>query len=160
MLLSNLTASSLACSTLLSLKVSVIPDTRLSRGLYPTDSRSGSCAAPVPYPPAETQEVLALPLLVDAFVEGAQVVENDDLSKRTRKGNLNFLATVFANLSMVCYPALARLSCKRVSSRLLDVISSFHRNQSTYSNQETHSSIRLPNLCLLRSTRTRYEGVA
>lgn len=108
MLLSNLTASSLACSTLLSLKVAVIPDARLSKGVYPTDSRSGSCAAPVPYPQAEAQEVLALPLLIDAFVEGAQVVEGDDLSKRTRKATLNFLASVFANLSMVGGPAVVR----------------------------------------------------
>lgn len=106
MLLSNLTASSLACSTLLSLKVTVIPDARLSKGVYPTDSRSGSCAAPVPYPQAKTQEVLALPLLIDAFVEGAQIV--DDLSERTRKATLHFLASVFANLSMVSGPASVR----------------------------------------------------
>jgi hypothetical protein len=36
---------------------------------------------------------------LDAFVEGAQVVE--DLSKRTRKGELHFLASVFANMTAV-----------------------------------------------------------
>ncbi|KAF8993804.1 hypothetical protein BDQ17DRAFT_1367936 [Cyathus striatus] len=99
MLLSNLTASSSACSAMLKLKIPVIPDKRLSNGLFPVDSRSGSCPSPVPYPQAEAKEVLALPLLVDAFVEGAQMDEGD-LSKRTRKGSLNFLASVFANVTV------------------------------------------------------------
>ena len=101
MLLSNLTASSAACSTLLSIKVSVIPDSRLSNSLYTIYSRCGSCPAPVPYPTGETREILALPLLVDAFVQGSQVVESGDLSKRTRKAELHFLASVFANLTVV-----------------------------------------------------------
>ncbi|PPQ70659.1 hypothetical protein CVT24_000667 [Panaeolus cyanescens] len=98
MLLSNLTSSSPACSVLLSMKVSVIPDTRLANGVYTTDSRCGSCPEPVPYPKGETQEVMALPLLLDAFVQGASVHETEDLSKRTRKAELNFLANVFANM--------------------------------------------------------------
>jgi len=100
MLLSNLTASSAACSTLLSLKVSVIPDSRLSNSLYTTDSRCGSCPAPVPYPTGESREIKALPLLVDAFVQGAQIVESGDLSKRSRKAELHFLASVFANITV------------------------------------------------------------
>ncbi|KAF8801366.1 DUF383-domain-containing protein [Phlegmacium glaucopus] len=100
MLLSNLTASSTACSTLLSLKVSVIPDSRLSNSLYTTDSRCGSCPAPMPYPTGESSEVRALPLLVDAFVQGSQVVESGDLSKRSRKAELHFLASVFANMTV------------------------------------------------------------
>jgi Domain of unknown function (DUF383) len=102
MLLSNLTASSAACSTLLSIKVSVIPESRLSNSLYTTDSRCGSCPAPVPYPSGESREVQALPLLVDAFVQGSQVVESGDLSKRSRKAELHFLASVFANMTVVC----------------------------------------------------------
>jgi len=41
----------------------------------------------------------ALPLLIDAFVDGAQMAE--DLSKRTRKAELHFLASVFANMTVV-----------------------------------------------------------
>ncbi|KAF9523371.1 hypothetical protein CPB83DRAFT_862976 [Crepidotus variabilis] len=98
MLLSNLTASSPACSVLLNMKVQVIPDSRLSNSFYPVDSRSGSCPAPVPFPSAEPIEMSALPLLIDAFVEGAQLAE--DLSKRTRKAELHFLANVFANMTV------------------------------------------------------------
>ena len=108
MLLSNLTASSAACSTLLSIKVSVIPDSRLSNSLYTTDSRCGSCPAPVPYPTGESRELQALPLLIDAFVQGSQVVESGDLSKRTRKAELNFLASVFANLTVVRISSMLR----------------------------------------------------
>ncbi|TFK39500.1 hypothetical protein BDQ12DRAFT_698154 [Crucibulum laeve] len=98
MLLSNLTASSVACNHLLSMKVSAIPDERQANGLYTTESRSGSCTVPVPYPSGEAQELLALPLLIDAFVKGAQL--DEDLSKRTRKGELHFLASVFANITI------------------------------------------------------------
>ncbi|KAF8159848.1 hypothetical protein B0H34DRAFT_705061 [Crassisporium funariophilum] len=100
MLLSNLTASSPACSVLLTLKVTIIPDIRLANSLYTTESRCGSCPAPVPYPTAESREVMALPLLIDAFVQGASVYETEDLSKRTRKAELNFLASVFANMTV------------------------------------------------------------
>ena len=108
MLLSNLTASSSACSTLLSIKVSVIPDSRLSNSLYTTDSRCGSCPAPVPYPTGESREVRALPLLVDGFVQGSQVVESGDISKRSRKAELHFLASVFANLTVVRTSSILR----------------------------------------------------
>jgi hypothetical protein len=53
----------------------------------------------VPYPSGEVKEVAALPLLIDAFVEGAQLTE--DLSKRTRKAELHFLSNVFANMTTV-----------------------------------------------------------
>ncbi|KAK7466263.1 Protein hgh1 [Stygiomarasmius scandens] len=97
MLLSNLTASSAACSTILSIKVSVVT---LPNGFYATESRSGTCPAPVPYPSGQERQVLALPLLLDAFVQGAELVnESEDLSKRSRKGNLHFMASVFANLT-------------------------------------------------------------
>ncbi|THU78941.1 DUF383-domain-containing protein [Dendrothele bispora CBS 962.96] len=100
MLLSNLTASSTACSTVLSMKVTVIANEKLPNGFYASQSRSGTCAAPVSYPSGEEREVLALPLLLDAFVQGAQLVnEGEDLSKRNRKGNLHFMASVFANLT-------------------------------------------------------------
>ncbi|KIJ65194.1 hypothetical protein HYDPIDRAFT_181518 [Hydnomerulius pinastri MD-312] len=99
MLLSNVTSSSSTCAALLNLKISVIPTVPTSSlvSFYPTQSRSGTCSAPVPYPSTEPQEVLALPLLVEAFVQGATA--SDDKSQRTRKGELHFLSSVFANIS-------------------------------------------------------------
>lgn len=99
MLLSNLTASSNACAAMLSLTVNIIPDTDLPNSFYATQSRCGTSAPPSPYPSGEPRDVLALPLLLDAFVQGAQIVE--DRSKRLRKADLHFLASVFANLTGV-----------------------------------------------------------
>lgn len=101
MLLSNLTASSVACSTLATMTVSIIINPSVPNGFYTTQSRCGSCGAPVPYPSGEPIDVPALPLLIDAFVQGAQIVENGDLSQRTRKAELHFLASVFANMTTV-----------------------------------------------------------
>ena len=42
-----------------------------------------------------------MPLLVDAFVQGAVVDENQKLDERKRKGELHFLASVFANITTV-----------------------------------------------------------
>lgn len=42
-----------------------------------------------------------MPLLVDAFVQGALVDENQKLDERRRKGQLHFLASVFANITTV-----------------------------------------------------------
>ncbi|KAF5362496.1 hypothetical protein D9756_002670 [Leucocoprinus leucothites] len=84
MLLSNLTTSSAACNILLNLQITIIPDKRLPNGVYTVDSRSAS----------------SLPLLVDAFVQGATIGDIKDLEKRKRKGELHFLANVFANLTV------------------------------------------------------------
>ncbi|KAF8236647.1 cytoplasmic protein [Tricholoma matsutake] len=99
MLLSNLTSSSAACSVLLSLYCPIIPAPNLPNGFYPIQSRCGTSPTPEPYPSAELRDVLALPLLLDAFIQGAQADESGDISKRTRKGDLHFLASVFANLT-------------------------------------------------------------
>ncbi|EEB96413.1 hypothetical protein MPER_04460, partial [Moniliophthora perniciosa FA553] len=99
MLLSNLTASSNACATVLVMKVSIIVNDKLPNGFYATQSRSGSCTVPVPFPGGDEKEVLALPLLLDAFVQGARVDEIQDYSKRPRKASLHFLASVFGNLT-------------------------------------------------------------
>ena len=101
MLLSNLSAATSVCTALLSLKVPILPDDRSPMKWFPVDSRCGTCPAPVPYPSGEPKEVLALPLLIDAFVKAAPGVENQDLTKRTHKGELHFLSSVFANLSTV-----------------------------------------------------------
>ncbi|KZP30490.1 DUF383-domain-containing protein [Athelia psychrophila] len=100
MLLSNLTATSTACSALLSLKVPVILDPKSSNPVFPVQSRCETCIAPVPYPSGTETEVLALPLLIDAFVEGAAVDPEADLSTRKRKGEAHFLSSVFANLTV------------------------------------------------------------
>ncbi|ESK89808.1 dna-binding protein hgh1 [Moniliophthora roreri MCA 2997] len=99
MLLSNLTASSNACAAVLAMKVSIIVNDKLPNGFYATQSRSGSCTAPVPFPGGDEKEVLALPLLLDAFVQGARIDEIQDFSKRARKASLHFLGSVFGNLT-------------------------------------------------------------
>jgi hypothetical protein len=116
MLLSNLTASAAACSALLSLNIPLVLDSTSAVQLYPTESRCGTCAAPVPYPSGDARQVLALPLLVDAFVQGAQVDTSADPTTRKRKGELHFLSSVFANLTVVC---------TFVSQKLPALISSF-----------------------------------
>ncbi|KAI6044448.1 hypothetical protein EDC04DRAFT_2642640 [Pisolithus marmoratus] len=101
MLLSNLTASTSACSTLLTLRVPLVMLTPSASKVpyYTPQSRSGTCPAPVPYPSGEQLETLALPLLIDAFIQAASLDHSVDKSKRTRKGDLHFLSSVFANIS-------------------------------------------------------------
>lgn len=99
MLLSNLTASSSPCAALLALKVPILKTPSSPSRLFPTLSRSGTCSVPVPYPPGEPQDTPALPLLIDAFVEGALIDPSGDRASRKRKGDLHFLASVFANIS-------------------------------------------------------------
>lgn len=101
MLLSNLSATASVCVALLSLKVSLLPDPNSPIKWFPVDSRCGTCPAPVPYPSAEPKEVPALPLLIDAFVRAAPGVEIADRAKRAYRGELHFLASVFANMSTV-----------------------------------------------------------
>ena len=57
-----------------------------------------------------------MPLLVDAFVQGALVDENQNLDERKRKGQLHFMASVFANITTVGFvdqsgPKLITDSC-------------------------------------------------
>ncbi|KAG2067749.1 DUF383-domain-containing protein [Suillus decipiens] len=99
MLLSNTTASSSSCAALLALKVPILKTSSSLSPLFPTLSRSGTCSAPIPYPSGEPQDILALPLLIDAFVEGASIDPSGDRTSRKRKGDLHFLASVFANIS-------------------------------------------------------------
>lgn len=101
MVLSNITSTASIANALLTLKVSILPDPKASTGYYPTQSRSGTSAAPVPYPSGEPEDVLSLPLLVDAFVQGAAVDDEQDPDKRPRKASLHFLSSVFANISIV-----------------------------------------------------------
>lgn len=104
MILSNLTAHPAPCNTILDMKIPVVADSSIPGGFYPTNSRCAtSPTPPLPAKPA-TQEVPALPLLLDAFVQGAS--EDPDASTK-RKAPLHFLASVFANLSTVSASLLA-----------------------------------------------------
>lgn len=100
MLLSNTSTELSTCKKLAELKVPVI---RLPPGssaaFYPTLSRAGSSPPPAPYPSGTAEDVLALPLLVQAFVQGAKIDASSAVP--TRKGELHFLASVFANMSTV-----------------------------------------------------------
>jgi hypothetical protein len=84
---------------MLSLNIDIIPEPTFPNSFYPSQSRCATAVAPMPYPVGETRPVLALPLLVDAFVQGAETDDSGDASTRIRKGHLHFLASVFANLT-------------------------------------------------------------
>jgi len=99
MLLSNLTASPRPCAALLTLQIPILQTPSSAGPFYPTQSRAGSCAPPVPYPSGTEVNVPTLPLLVDAFVQGVNIDLSTPLDKRPRKSELHFLASVFANLS-------------------------------------------------------------
>lgn len=98
MLISNLSVSGTVTSAMVSMKIPIIPDRKDRDAFYPVLSRSGT--SPLP-PPGDSQDVLAMPLLVDAFVQSALVDENQKLDERKRKGELHFLASVFANITTV-----------------------------------------------------------
>ncbi|EJD07430.1 DUF383-domain-containing protein [Fomitiporia mediterranea MF3/22] len=86
------------CSTLLSLKIPVIPLPIGSPPYYPTQSRSGTSPSPSPYPSGDSKDVQALPLLVQAFSQSG--TSSAPTEQRIRKADLHFLSSVFANLSM------------------------------------------------------------
>ena len=98
MLLSNLSASASVTSALISMKIPIIPDRKDPELFYPVQSRSGT--SPLP-PPGDHQDVPAMPLLVDAFVQGALVDESQKHHEGRRKGELHFLAGLFANITAV-----------------------------------------------------------
>ena len=104
------------------MKVAILPDPASPVGYFPTQSRSGTCPAPVPYPPGDPHEVPALPLLVDAFIQGATIDEEENPDKRLRKGSLHFLASVFGNISAVG-------SCCAVRSLPLNVLRKLGANR-------------------------------
>ena len=93
MILSNITAYTTTCAELLKLEVDVAPIDD-NGGYYPPQSRSVTAPPPSPYPSASSKSVAALPLLVDAF--STSITEGSK-----RKGQLHFLGSVFANLSIV-----------------------------------------------------------
>ena len=109
MLLSNLTTSPGSCTALLALHIPLLQTPTSAGPFYPTQSRAGSCAPPVPYPKGTEVNMRALPLLVDAFAQGANIDPSISLDKRPRKSDLHFLASVFANLSTVSMQVAVRL---------------------------------------------------
>ena len=98
MLLSNLSANSSVCTTLLELKIPITASPSIPGFYYPPESRSPTSPAPIMPPDAKTIDALALPLLVEAFVQGAS---KTGTSASSRKANLHFLASVFANITIV-----------------------------------------------------------
>jgi hypothetical protein len=109
MLLSNLTTSLGSCTALLACQIPILHTPSSAGPFYPTQSRAGSCAPPVPYPTGTEVNTRALPLLVNAFVQGANIDLGIPLDKRPRKSELHFLASVFANLSTVSVQVAIRL---------------------------------------------------
>ncbi|KAH9857266.1 DUF383-domain-containing protein [Lenzites betulinus] len=101
MLLSNLSATPSVCTALLSMSIPLLPDPNSPTKWFPVYSRCGTCPAPVPYPSEEPREVLALPLLIDAFVKAVPGDVNPEISKRKREGELHFLSSVFANITTI-----------------------------------------------------------
>lgn len=97
MVLSNLSAFPAPSAALITLDIPLIHDAVLKPPYYAPYSRSGTSIAPDTLASLETINAKALPLLIDAFVDAAKV----EGTERQRKGELNFLASVFANLSAV-----------------------------------------------------------
>jgi len=117
MILSNITAYTTPCLELLKLEVEITPID--DKGTYyPPQSRSVTAPPPSPYPSASSRTVSALPLLVDAFATA-------EAEGRKRKGQLHFLASVFANLSTVGpsnRPLLSSLTRKNTDTRRTEVL--------------------------------------
>ncbi|KAF9518969.1 hypothetical protein BS47DRAFT_1325043 [Hydnum rufescens UP504] len=109
MLLSNVTAFPLPANNLLSLEIPLFLLASSSIPYYPPSSRCTTSPYPEPYPEGAPTRVRALRVLVDAFVSAPEfppltVVEGRPPKPdagRHRKGELHFLANVFANMSVI-----------------------------------------------------------
>ncbi|KAL5633166.1 hypothetical protein ACGC1H_003605 [Rhizoctonia solani] len=108
MVLSNMTVNPNIIQTLLSLKIQLEND-------HPVASRASTAPTPTSTGPTQTREESAILLLVDAFV-GAATVPGESKEKRKRKGDLHFLASVFANITVVPAGRLALLSLRSETS--------------------------------------------
>jgi hypothetical protein len=96
MLLSNITAHAGAAASLTKLEVDIV-QLDSEDGIYAVQSRCATSPPPVKYPTGSPTKFRALSLLVDAFAGSATLsTETSD-----RKGQLHFLASVFANISTV-----------------------------------------------------------
>lgn len=110
MLLSNVSKTPTAASRVTKIKVPVYFSPRIHAPL----SRSATSIVPDNLPNHPPQEVDALPLLVDAFVEGASTRKPNDDDKvpisNKREGSLHFLASVFANVANVSVSNLSTMT--------------------------------------------------
>lgn len=98
MLLSNMTSSAAVCSGLLDLKIPILKGTD-GKSFYPPVSRCPTSPLPENLPGKAVEvEEHALPLLLEAFVQGATRTSD---GQDSRKAPLHFLSSVFANLSTV-----------------------------------------------------------
>ncbi|CAE7216892.1 unnamed protein product [Rhizoctonia solani] len=108
MVLSNMTVNPNVIQTLLSLKIQLEND-------HPVASRASTAPVPTPTGPIRTREENAIFLLVDAFVDAA-AVPGESKEGRKRKGDLHFLASVFANITVAPAGRLALLSLRSETS--------------------------------------------
>jgi hypothetical protein len=92
MVLSNMTVNPNVIQTLLSLKIQLEND-------HPVASRASTAPVPPSTGSTKTREESAIILLVDAFVDAATVP--GESKEKHRKGDLHFLASVFANVTVV-----------------------------------------------------------
>jgi len=103
MLLSNITKTPTAASRLTKIRIPVYYSPRI----YPPLSRSATASWPDNLPSDLPKEVISLPLLVDAFVQGASANTpgaSESATQHTpnaREGSLHFLASVFANITNI-----------------------------------------------------------
>lgn len=123
MLLSNITAQSSPCANLLKLEVDIIPLEGATVKYYPVQSRCNTSPSPTPYPEGKPQKARALNLLVDAFASSASL----DTHSSERKGQLHFLAGVFANISGVSLRKISKPRNDQEYSKQKDDDSSCHR---------------------------------
>lgn len=93
MVLSNITVNPSAIQTLLSLKIRLDGD-------HPVASRAATSPTPTSSSSAPSRDAVAIALLMDAFVDAA-VIPGEPKQERKRKGDLHFLASVFANITVV-----------------------------------------------------------
>ncbi|EUC59763.1 cytoplasm protein, putative [Rhizoctonia solani AG-3 Rhs1AP] len=108
MVLSNMTVNPNVIQTLLSLKIQLEND-------HPVASRASTAPAPNSTGVTQTREESAVLLLVDAFVDAA-TLPGESKEERKRKGDLHFLASVFANITVVPTGRLALLSLRSETS--------------------------------------------
>ncbi|KAG8718320.1 hypothetical protein FRC08_005466 [Ceratobasidium sp. 394] len=111
MTLSNITVNPSAIQKLLSLKIRM-------GGNHPIAARSATAPGPPSDPMAIAREEDAITLLVDAFIDAA-TVPGGPKEQRKRKGDLHFLASVFANITVAPAGRLSLLSVRKQTQEFL-----------------------------------------
>lgn len=102
MLLSNLSTHTTACNSILDMTIATVQHPAIQGEYYTPASRSATSPKPNIPSDALTANLPAMPLLVQAFVQAAHVpLPSSEKSEKSLKPTLNFLASVFANISTV-----------------------------------------------------------